>query len=84
MSRTPPRGYSTLMVTLPGPALKPAVVLVFWPDTYEPTPPPLAAELATARRWACLDRGDSLAFETVFSAPDKLEFVREARRRGYF
>jgi predicted ABC-type ATPase len=53
-------------------------------DWNDPTAVRRAAELATARRWACLDRGDSLAFETVFSAADKVEFVREARRRGYF
>lgn len=35
-----------------------------------------AAQLATARREACLREGRSLAFETVFSAPDKVNFVR--------
>ncbi len=37
-----------------------------------------AAQLATARREACLREGRSLAFETVFSAADKPEFVRRA------
>jgi predicted ABC-type ATPase len=53
-------------------------------DWNDPTAVLRAAEVATGRRWACLDRGESLSFETVFSAPDKVEFVREARRRGYF
>lgn len=34
------------------------------------------AQLATERREACLREGRSLAFETVFSAADKPEFVR--------
>ncbi|HKY40309.1 MAG TPA: zeta toxin family protein [Polyangiaceae bacterium] len=43
-----------------------------------------AARLATERREACLHDGRSLAFETVFSAPDKPEFVRRALAAGYF
>jgi predicted ABC-type ATPase len=43
-----------------------------------------AAQLATERREACLREGRSLAFETVFSAPDKPEFVRRAMAGGYF
>ncbi len=43
-----------------------------------------AARIATVRRQGCIDEGRSLAFETVFSARDKVEFVRNARRRGYF
>lgn len=43
-----------------------------------------AAQWAEQRRRACLEEGRSLAFETVFSAPDKVEFVREAKERGYF
>jgi predicted ABC-type ATPase len=43
-----------------------------------------AAELATERREACLREQRSLAFETVFSAPDKLDFVRRALAVGYF
>jgi len=35
-----------------------------------------AAQLATDRREACLREGRSLAFETVFSAADKPDFVR--------
>lgn len=43
-----------------------------------------AAEEARRRREKCLTDGRSLAFETVFSAPDKIDFVRRARRLGYF
>ncbi len=43
-----------------------------------------AAQLATERREACLLAGRSLAFETVFSAEDKPEFVRRALAAGYF
>jgi predicted ABC-type ATPase len=43
-----------------------------------------AAQLATERREACLSAERSLAFETVFSAPDKPEFVRRALSLGYF
>src|SRR4051812_44240271 len=37
-----------------------------------------AAQLATERREACLREGRSLAFETVFSAADKPDFIRRA------
>jgi predicted ABC-type ATPase len=43
-----------------------------------------AAQLASERREACLREMRSLAFETVFSAPDKPEFVRRAAASGYF
>jgi len=43
-----------------------------------------AAQLAAERRDACLHEGRSLAFETVFSAADKPEFVRQALSLGYF
>ncbi|MCH5346651.1 MAG: zeta toxin family protein, partial [Muribaculaceae bacterium] len=32
----------------------------------------------------CLANGESLIFETVMSAPDKLEFIRRAKQAGYF
>lgn len=35
-------------------------------------------------REECLANGDSLIFETVMSAPDKLDFIRRAKRAGYF
>lgn len=43
-----------------------------------------AAQLATERREACISGGRSLAFETVFSAEDKPDFVRRALAAGYF
>ncbi|MEI9947487.1 MAG: zeta toxin family protein [Pseudomonadota bacterium] len=43
-----------------------------------------AAKLATERREACLNDRRSVAFETVFSAADKPEFVRRALALGYF
>lgn len=43
-----------------------------------------AAQLAAERREACLREGRSLAFETVFSAPDKVDFVRRGIAAGFF
>jgi predicted ABC-type ATPase len=43
-----------------------------------------AVRTAAERREACLRDGRSLAFETVFSAPDKPDFVRRAIAAGYF
>jgi predicted ABC-type ATPase len=43
-----------------------------------------AAQIAAERREACLRDGRSLAFETVFSAPDKIDFVRRAIAAGFF
>lgn len=43
-----------------------------------------AAQIATSRREECLRQKRSLAFETVFSAADKPEFVRRALAAGYF
>lgn len=43
-----------------------------------------AARWATERREALLMQGSGMAFETVFSAPDKLAFLRRAKERGYF
>ena len=43
-----------------------------------------AARKAELLREECLTRKRSLVFETVFSAPDKIEFVRKAKEAGYF
>jgi predicted ABC-type ATPase len=43
-----------------------------------------AATLAAARRERLLELGAGIAFETVFSAPDKVEFIERARSTGYF
>lgn len=43
-----------------------------------------AANVAEARRERCLAESRSLAFESVFSAPDKVDFVRRAQAAGFF
>lgn len=43
-----------------------------------------AAREAERRREACLKHGRSLAFESVFSAPDKPDFVVRALEAGFF
>ena len=43
-----------------------------------------AAREASRRRNLCLEQGRSLAFETVFSTEEKLEFVRRAMSAGFF
>jgi predicted ABC-type ATPase len=53
-------------------------------DWNDPSTVLRAAHLATERREACLRAGRSLAFETVFSAEDKPDFVRRALSAGYF
>jgi predicted ABC-type ATPase len=43
-----------------------------------------AAKWVTARREELLASHAGMAFETVFSAPDKVDFVRKAKDLGYF
>jgi predicted ABC-type ATPase len=43
----------------------------------------LAAALAEAVRQELLEEGQTFTFETVMSHPSKIEFMREARARGY-
>ncbi len=43
-----------------------------------------AARKGEQIREGCLRRGESLAFETVMSAPDKIDFLRRARAAGCF
>jgi predicted ABC-type ATPase len=43
-----------------------------------------AAQLAGERREICLRRGGSMAFESVLSAPDKVEFIERAKAKGFF
>lgn len=43
-----------------------------------------AAKRAEAMREACLREQRSVAFESVFSAPDKVDFVRRAQAADYF
>lgn len=43
----------------------------------------VAAVLADAIRRALLAQGRTFTFETVMSSPDKVDFMREAQKRGY-
>lgn len=55
--------------------------LVLWvPGPYDSY---LAATLAEAVRQELLEEGRTFTFETVMSHPSKIEFMREARARGY-
>lgn len=43
-----------------------------------------AAKWTTARREELLAKNQGLAFETVFSSPEKLQFLERAKAAGYF
>jgi predicted ABC-type ATPase len=43
-----------------------------------------AAERATKMRYECLEQGRDFVFETVFSSPEKLDFLRKAKKAGFF
>jgi len=43
-----------------------------------------AVQYAAKRREECIANRDSLLFETVLSAPDKLEFIERAKSAGFF
>ena len=43
-----------------------------------------AVRYAAEAREKCIADGRSLIFETVLSAPDKIAFVKQAKRKGYF
>ncbi len=43
-----------------------------------------AARYCELWRERCLANGESLIFETVMSAPDKIDFIRRAKQAGYF
>lgn len=43
-----------------------------------------AAHLATEKRYECLEQKLDFVFETVFSSPEKLDFVRKAKEAGFF
>ena len=53
-------------------------------DWNDPAAVLAAAKKATALREACLRDGRSFAFETVFSGPDKIDFVRRGLAAGFF
>ena len=43
-----------------------------------------AAEAAARLRYECLEQGRDFVFETVFSSPEKLEFLYKAKDAGFF
>lgn len=43
-----------------------------------------AAEAATRLRYECLEQGRDFVFETVFSSPEKLEFLYKAKAASFF
>lgn len=43
-----------------------------------------AAELATKMRYECLKKKQDFVFETVFSSEEKLQFVKDAKKLGFF
>ena len=43
-----------------------------------------AAQYATQRREVCLANMENIMFETVLSAPDKLDYIARAKNAGYF
>jgi len=43
-----------------------------------------AAKYATEQRYKLLEEGRNLAFETVLSSEEKVDFVRKAKAAGYF
>ena len=43
-----------------------------------------AAEKATQMRYECIEEGRDFVFETVFSSPEKLEFLKKAKEAGFF
>jgi len=43
-----------------------------------------AMKRSESLRDALIGNGDDFAFETVFSTPEKVEFLSDAKRRGYF
>ncbi len=53
-------------------------------DWNEPAAVRQAADWAQTRREELLKERKGIAFETVFSAPDKIDFVRRALQAGYF
>lgn len=53
-------------------------------DWNSPTAVIEAANYASNRRNECIKYGKDLIFETVLSAPDKIEFIKKAKNAGYF
>lgn len=43
-----------------------------------------AVQEATTLRYECLDKKKNFVFETVFSSDEKIDFVRKAKKAGFF
>jgi len=43
-----------------------------------------AAELATERRYECIEKKQNFVFETVLSSNEKVEFIKKAKDAGFF
>jgi len=43
-----------------------------------------AVKLATKMRYSCLKKEESLIFETVLSTEEKVNYIKEAKNKGYF
>jgi predicted ABC-type ATPase len=43
-----------------------------------------AVKFAAEWREQCIDKNESLIFESVLSAPDKIEYIKKAKDAGYF
>ena len=43
-----------------------------------------AAQLASLRRYECVERGQNFVFETVFSSQEKVDFLQKAKSAGFF
>ncbi len=56
----------------------------FFGDWNDPKASLCAAQMAQKQREECLNQQQSLAFESVFSATDKIDFVLRAKASGYF
>lgn len=64
--------------------VNPDIIAQEFGDWNDPALVVRAANEAAKRRSACIAERRSLAFESVFSAPDKPEFVISALEAGYF
>jgi len=64
--------------------INPDIVAQEFGDWNDDTIVSRAREWSTSRREELLATSQSMIFETVFSAPDKLDFVVRAKQQGYF
>ena len=53
-------------------------------DSMYINPDNIAQEKATQMRYECIEEGRDFVFETVFSSPEKLEFLKKAKEASFF